>query len=49
MAWELGADSGICDVDVEDEWNAGTGGRGRTGVAGTWALLAAEVVSATSV
>lgn len=45
----MGADSGMCDVDVEDELNAGTGGKGRSGVAGTWAPLGAGVVSGTSI
>jgi hypothetical protein len=39
----------MCDVDVEDELKAGTGGNGRTGVAGTWAPLAAGIVSGASV
>jgi hypothetical protein len=48
-ACEFGNDSGTGEIEVADELNAGTGGRGRTGVAGTWAPLAADVLSAGSI
>lgn len=46
---ELGTDSGTCEVEVAERSNAGTGGRGRTGVTGTWAPLGAGALSACSV